>query len=83
MCVQAQPLKRMLPNAKKAIKGDDGTDIYYMDGLVVAQVFLWCSLGLWLGQASAAVACRALCTIGSEENLYSRKSLQFVISLKF
>jgi len=47
MCVQAQPWKRMLPNAKKAIKGDDGSDIYFMDGLVVAQVSFGHVLGLF------------------------------------
>ena len=38
----------MLPNAKKAIKGDDGSDIYFMDGLVVAQVSFGHVLGLFL-----------------------------------
>ena len=33
----AQAGGKLLPNAKKPIKGDDGADIYYMDGLVVAQ----------------------------------------------
>jgi hypothetical protein len=37
----------MLPNAKKAIKGDDGSDIYFMDGLVVAQVSFGHVLGLF------------------------------------
>jgi len=49
MCVQAQPWKRMLPNAKKAIKGDDGSDIYFMDGLVVAQVSFGHVLGVSFG----------------------------------
>lgn len=33
----AQAFGKLLPNAKKPIKADDGSELYYMDGLVVAQ----------------------------------------------
>lgn len=33
----AQAFGKLLPNAKKPVKAADGSDFYYMDGLVVAQ----------------------------------------------
>jgi hypothetical protein len=58
----AQALKRMMPNAKKAVQADDGTDFYYMDGLVVAQGpnYGWAKR---LQQWRAVLARKAGCTV--------------------
>jgi hypothetical protein len=36
----AQACGRLLPNAKRPAAADDGSELYYMDGLVVAQVLV-------------------------------------------
>jgi len=61
-----QPLAQMggklLPNAKKPLKADDGTEFYYMDGLVVAQGpnYGWAKR---LQQWRAILARQAGCTV--------------------
>jgi hypothetical protein len=58
----AQAFGKLLPNAKKPFKAADGTDVYYMDGLVVAQGpnYAWAKR---LQQWRAVLARKAGCTV--------------------
>jgi hypothetical protein len=58
----AQACGKLLPNAKKPVKADNGSDFYYMDGLVVAQGpnYAWAKR---LQQWRAVLARGAGCTV--------------------
>lgn len=75
----AQAFGKLLPNAKKPFKAADGSDVYYMDGLVVAQGpnYAWAKR---LQQWRAVLARKAGCTVSI--NIAPATATQSVVSNK-